>query len=176
MSSLFPEFTVSTARFSPCGAYRYELVREWDAALPRICWLMLNPSTADAKKLDPTLTRCLGFSKAWGYGRMTVANLFALRSTDPRGLKQVEDPIGFENDAAIVKACAESSRMICGWGVHGKLGMRDVRVMNMLGDRGLQAKLHCLGLAKCGSPKHPLYLAANTKPVPFEILEKANVA
>src|SRR5690349_24682525 len=36
------------ATFDPTGTYRYALSREWDVALPRLCVVMLNPSTADA--------------------------------------------------------------------------------------------------------------------------------
>jgi len=57
---------------SPCGKYRYLLERKWGIGLPCVTWIMLNPSTADAEKDDPTIRRCIGFSKAWGYGSLRL--------------------------------------------------------------------------------------------------------
>src|SRR5687768_14824465 len=74
------------ARFSDCGTYRYNLTRLWDARLIRVCWVMLNPSTADQHEDDATIRRCIGFSRSWGAGALTVVNLFAFRATQPRDL------------------------------------------------------------------------------------------
>ena len=99
-----PEVTISEATFSECGRYRYTLRRAWDAGPSHsgtVCWVMRNPSTADADKLDPTLRRCRGFTLGWGFAAMSVVNLYALRSTDPRGLWDTSDPVGPDNDEAI---------------------------------------------------------------------------
>jgi len=78
-----------TAALSACGRYRYELTRQWgdDGVRGRVCWIMLNPSTADAEVDDPTIRKCIGFSKRWGFERMVVVNLFAHRSSDPAVLR-----------------------------------------------------------------------------------------
>ena len=47
----------ATADFSEDLVYRYRLSRVWDAGLPLLGWLMLNPSTADAFRVDPTVNR-----------------------------------------------------------------------------------------------------------------------
>lgn len=78
------------AEFSGCGRYRYSLRRRWADGGPPACWIMLNPSTADAEKDAPTIRRCIGFSKAWGHNALVVVNLFALRSTDPTALRTCE--------------------------------------------------------------------------------------
>src|SRR5690606_18576726 len=93
-----------TARFSPCGQYRYLLTRPipapfWKPDAGEAVFVMLNPSTADASEDDPTIRRCIGFAKEWGCTGLTVANLYALRSTDPKGLWKHRDPVGPENDA-----------------------------------------------------------------------------
>src|SRR5438552_14460864 len=71
------------AEISPCGTWRYGLGRGWDPALPVLGWIMLNPSTADAKINDQTIRRVMTISRAAGYGAAWVANLFALPSPSP---------------------------------------------------------------------------------------------
>jgi hypothetical protein len=83
--------------------------------------------------------------------------LFAYRSTDPRALRNVDDPIGAENDAAIRRTCEVAERVVVAWGVHGLLGGRDEHVL------GLLRRPYCLGVTLNGSPKHPLYLAGKTR-------------
>lgn len=78
----------SSAVIDRTGKYRYSLVREWNPDLPRALFVMLNGSTADATQDDPTLRRCIGFSRAWGYGSLEVVNLFGYRTTFPQELKQ----------------------------------------------------------------------------------------
>lgn len=88
----------TTAGISECGTYRYWLCREWSPGLDSLVWLMLNPSTADATQDDPTIRRCMGFARRWGYGGITVVNLYAYRATNPRDLLTAADPVGPEND------------------------------------------------------------------------------
>jgi hypothetical protein len=147
----------SSAKFSDCGHYRYSLIRIWDRSRPTILFIGLNPSTADAEKNDPTIRRCLGFAQEWNYGGLVVCNLFAYRSTDPRALRIVDDPIGPDNDAAIRQACGFAERIVVAWGIHGRLGGRNDEVLPML------RRPYCLGVTFGGSPKHPLYLAGKTR-------------
>lgn len=152
------------AGFDRTGAYRYSLGRRWADDGPRVCFCLLNPSTADARVLDPTLTRCLGFARRWGFGAMDVVNIFALRSTDPAGLYRADDPVGPRNDAAIRRAAARADLVVVGWGNHGRLGDRGARVAAML---GTIAPVRCLGVTASGDPKHPLYLRADAPLVAF---------
>ena len=109
------ETLLRRAVLSECGSYRYALTREW-ADGKCVAWLMLNPSTADADIDDPTIRRCIGFARQWGYGRLVVVNLFALRATDPRVLVRNADPVGSKNDFYIAKAMKEAQEVICAWG------------------------------------------------------------
>lgn len=143
---------VSTARFSSCMQYRYELTRRWgDGA--EVCWVMLNPSTADAAKDDPTIRRCVGFAKRWGYGALTVVNLFAWRSTQRAVLKTLADPVGTDNDRSILEAVGRSESTVIAWGTDGVVRGRSAAVLRMLGLR----PVGYFRLTKNGQPEHPLY-------------------
>ncbi|MCP2728314.1 DUF1643 domain-containing protein [Limnofasciculus baicalensis] len=148
------------------GLYRYSLWREWDTNAPRVAFVMLNPSRADATNDDPTLRRCINFAQSWGYGSLEVVNLFAYRASKPAELKKVTDPVGSENDHYLEKAIKSADKIIVAWGNHGILRHRYKVVLNMLaGLDGLQ--LYCLGTTKKGHPRHPLYLKSDTKPVTY---------
>lgn len=93
---LWGGFSESGAIFSADRLYRYTLTRRWDGR-PMMAWIGLNPSTADETEDDPTIRRCTGFAKAWGYGGMVMLNLFAYRATDPKEMMctaLIRDPIG----------------------------------------------------------------------------------
>ena len=157
--------TNSGAVISECGKYRYRLWRIWDQNKPMVGFCMLNPSTADASVDDPTIRRLIGFAKAWGYGGFYVVNLFALRSPKPVLLKTAADPIGPVNDLHIAKCVSLIEILICAWGAHGSFMGRDRLVAQMLPSE----KLYALHINADGSPKHPLYIKGDAKPVPFSM-------
>jgi hypothetical protein len=148
-----PATSSSGASFA--GPYRYLLWRRWTDA-SSVLFVMLNPSTADARRDDPTIRRCIGFARAWGFGGVEVVNLFAWRATDPRELRRAADPIGPDNDRAIAKAAARNHAIIAAWGVHGALLERDRQVAVLLAG----ARVHCLARTGNGAPRHPLYVRA----------------
>ena len=154
------------AVIDPTELYRYSLWREWDTNAPRVAFVMLNPSRADATNDDPTLLRCISFAQSWGYGSLEVVNLFAYRASKPAELKKVTDPVGSENDYYIEKAVKLANKIIVAWGNQSILRDRYKVVLNMLA--GLSAfELYCLGTTKKGHPYHPLYVKGNTKPVKY---------
>ena len=157
------DYCDKTARLSDCGAYRYVLSRTWDAALGRCLFVMLNPSTADALSDDATIRRCVNFSRAWGYGALRVVNLFALRSTDPKHLYKHPDPVGPDNARTISAEAADASLVVIAWDNHGVYKGRGATVYQELFRSG--CAVHCLGLTGLGEPKHPLRLAATTRPI-----------
>jgi hypothetical protein len=154
----------SEAVFSEDRAYRYQLSRTWGDESRPVVWIMLNPSTADAMADDPTVRRCAGFAKAWGFASLRVVNLFALRSTDPRGLA-CADPVGPANDGFILLAAQAGALVIAAWGTHGHLRGRGAQVTRMLGEADIS--LDCLGVTKDGHPRHPLYVRADAELVPY---------
>lgn len=155
--------------FSLCRSYRYTLEHVWDPARPTIMWIGLNPSTADENDLDPTLRRIRGFSQALGFGAFVMTNLFAYRATDPRVMKALPfDPVGSDNDLHLKAWATRSMAVVAAWGAHGDHLDRDVAVVRLMESvRGKNAMV-CLGTTAGGHPKHPLYLAASTKLVPFQ--------
>lgn len=165
--------THGNAEVSPDGRYRYWLTRAWNCPgdLPndrRVCWVMLNPSTADADLDDPTIRRCIGFSDAWGYRNLVVVNAFALRATDPKELARAEDPWGPDNDLYIDYWTAASDLVVAAWGgSYPKRSSMCVRHVGALQDRLRDAGARCLGKTAANDPKHPLYLKADT---PLEAL------
>lgn len=149
--------------FDARGRYRYRLWRRWRASGPVVAFVMLNPSTADAERDDPTIRRCTGFARAWGFAAMTVVNLFALRATDPARLRRARDPVGPDNDRHIAAAAAGSDAVVLAWGNHGALGGRDRAVLDLLAG----SRPSCLGVTGSGQPRHPLYLRRATRRRPF---------
>ncbi|HUJ45239.1 MAG TPA: DUF1643 domain-containing protein [Opitutaceae bacterium] len=151
--------------FSPDRRYRYTLIHRWDELLDPgrgIAWICLNPSTADERQLDPTLRRIRDFSAAWGYAFFVMLNLFAWRATDPAAMKAAVDPIGPDNDPWIDHWGTRAERIIVGWGEHGAHRGRDRQVLARLDPR----KTFCLGRNASGQPRHPLYVARRTRPIP----------
>jgi hypothetical protein len=154
------------AIFSDCEAYRYCLWRDWSGLSMRassVCFVMLNPSTATELVLDPTLTRCQGFTRRLGYSRFEVVNLFALRSTDPRGLHHIADPVGPDNDQVIAERMAAAAIIVVGWGAFPLAAARARRVVELAAGK----TLHCLGVTQAGWPRHPLYLKASEPLIPW---------
>ena len=153
--------TESGATFSPCRRWRYLLWRRWDEAKPVANFLMLNPSTADEVKLDPTCSRARDYAERWGYGALIVTNIFSFRNTNPYQMKAAKDPVGPGNDAAIVRAAKESAIVVCAWGNHGTFLDRSSKVRALL----KEVKLHALRINANGEPAHPLYLPGKLKPI-----------
>ncbi|MFL5328252.1 MAG: DUF1643 domain-containing protein [Gemmataceae bacterium] len=155
-----------SAQFSRCGRYRYRLTRHWGVG-PRVTFVMLNPSTADAERNDPTIRKCIGFAQRWGCGRLQVVNLFALRATSPAELRRVSDPVGPRNRGMIERVLAEPGGIVvCAWGVHGQLMEQGDKVAAWLEHIG-NRELMCLGRTSAGHPRHPLYLPYTANLIPY---------
>ena len=157
------DFAQSGAEFSDCGRYRYKLWRTWDDSQPPVMFIMLNPSTADATINDPTIRRCIGFARAWGYGGVRVGNLFAWRTPYPQVLRSVADPIGQGNDGALHEMANGAALVVAAWGVHGAWGDRAQAFR-----QEFTHPLHALGITKSGDPAHPLRLRRTCRPFLLE--------
>lgn len=155
--------TAMAAVISEDGLYRYELKRRWsDHGTQALCWVMLNPSTADGTRDDPTIRRVIGFSKLWGWSGIVVVNLFALRATDPRRLLTHPDPVGPENDER-GGFWIRHLPTIVAWGA-STMARQRVAWIREQAERS-QYPLRCLGTTRDGSPRHPLFVRSSTQPV-----------
>ena len=152
--------------FSDDRLHRYFLERIFQEGSRTLNFCMLNPSTADEIQNDPTVRRCIGYAQDWGYDRLIVTNIFAYRSTNPKGLREIENPAGDENNYYIEEAAKESEQVICAWGNHGEYLDRGSEVSELL----KPYSPHHLGLTKCGQPKHPLYLAKKLLPIKWALI------
>ena len=158
-----------SAEISPCGHYRYLLRRTWEAKAKPLLFVMLNPSTADAEIDDRTVGRCVGFAKREGHGAIEIVNLYAWRSRHPSELARATlDPVGPDNDAAIILARDRAEAIIVAWGsgfsTFGLTTARRDRVLSLLYPKPLR----CLGHTKDGEPRHPLYIRANEPLIAYD--------
>ena len=163
------------------NGHRYALWRQLGTAERCICWIMLNPSTADHTTDDATLRRIREYSKDWGFGWLTVGNLWSYRATDPKQLKQWVKQyaaldrrrglygIMAENERYVLRMANRAELVVCAWGADGAL---DNRADEML--RALEKQnVHALAVTKSGQPKPPVRLAANLHPRPLAELRAA---
>eukprot|EP00955_Chlamydomonas_euryale_P054230 355746-Chlamydomonas_euryale.AAC.2 len=147
------------ASFSRCRRYRYALWRRWSPG-PYVMFICLNPSTADERMDDPTVRRCIGFARRWGFGALCMVNLFAFRATNPKTMKSADvDPIGPNNNRVLKRLALGAGMKIAAWGTHGTHLARDQVVRSMLDD------LHYLSLTRDGHPRHPLFTRSTLNPV-----------
>ena len=142
--------------------YRYSLHRIWDTNLPMIAFVGLNPSTADDKIDDPTIKRCIEFTKSWNYGGFYMLNLFGYRATNPKELTKTKDPIGTENETHILEILSNVEKVICAWGNQGRLLNQNTKILSLIDNP------YCLKVNKSGEPSHPLYLSKDLKPVEYK--------
>lgn len=173
------------ATLSADERYRYALWREVlrpgasaSALGACVVWVMLNPSTADALKDDPTIRKVMGFTKrrvgeaVSGY-IAHVVNLYALRSTDPKGLWCPDarllnewDPVGPSGDAYLEDAISFADEVVFAWGGHKGPHMDErIRVVVRAMERRIRDRKSaplCLGVTASGAPRHPLMLAYDT--------------
>lgn len=156
----------SGACFNESRTCRYMLWRIWDKTLPMITFAMLNPSRADESTLDNTLRRTHTFAKENGHGGMIVVNLIPFVSPSPTDAVNADSNAlgegnGERNAHHVRNALNRSKTVVVGFGTWvSKSPFREAyqHIETILNERSPM----CLGHNADGSPKHPLYVAANT--------------
>ncbi len=160
--------TEGTAAISEDEIYRWSLTRNLGGDRPLvICGL--NPSTADARKNDPTIRKEIGFARRWEYTWLIKVNMFGFRSPKPavmfRARRDGVDIVGCDNNAAIQLAAALAvaldGRFLVAWGANAKrYPERVAELVALLAG----TPLWCLGMNDDGSPEHPLYIPYDREP------------
>lgn len=143
----------SWAEFSPCRRYRYALGRRWLSGKRMLVWVLLNPSTADESVNDPTVRRCLDYSKRWNFDALVILNLFAFREKNRAAMKTETDPVGPSNRLAFRKYIAPNQQVLCAWGTDGMHRRQDAQAKKWIEEEGGQ--LFILRLNQNGTPAHP---------------------
>ena len=171
------------AMFSDDGHYRYTLCRtvhlaEETADKGLVVFVMLNPSTADAERDDPTIRKCISLARAWGYGQLKVVNLFAYKSPKPRDLATIKSKDldgGSPNDKAILEAVEMADKLVCAWGSGGSLPAvfkREVlqprvqKVLEIVKNQRKKPYTISENLTGANQPQHPksLHFPEDTRP------------
>ncbi len=158
MNNLFSEEN-NGAIFSECRKYRYALWRIWDYNKPSIQFIGLNPSTANEDTDDPTIRRIKKFAFDWGYGAVYMTNLFAYITAYPKELIICNDPQK-DNDKWLRSICTKVERVVFAWGSFKEAEERSKEVIKMFDG-------YALIINQDGSPRHPLYVKGNIKPIRF---------
>lgn len=164
-------FPGTNTTWSPDRSHRYFLRRPaglLDQDKPVIAFILLNPSTADELKDDPTVAKCRRYAAGWGFGEVIVLNAFAYRATDPKNMRAHPDPVGPENDATVLATATAvhelGGTLLCGWGTHGAHLDRSAQLQDLLAHFPLNA----FTLTKHGEPGHPLYLRGDLQPMQWK--------
>lgn len=132
-----------------------------------ILFIGMNPSTADATVDDPTCAREWSFARREGFSGMVKCNVGDYRATDP---KMLVAPgvvaVSPDNIPAIIDAARGAGRVVL---CHGKLNKAlapaGKELVAALRNEGVT--LWCFGTNADGSPKHPLYMRADTPLIPY---------
>lgn len=164
LSALLVNFKImnKSATFSACRKYRYTLWRCWEGLFWRPGYVMfigLNPSTADETNDDPTIRRCIRYTRDWDYSGLCMTNLFAFRATSPDDMKAVDNPIGPDNNRTLIDMAEYAEVVVAAWGNDGAYRERGETVGKMI------PNLSYLKLTKNGFPAHPLRLPKGLKPI-----------
>ena len=160
------------AEISECENYRYSLTREWDKDKGKVLFIMLNPSTACDESNDLTTIRCINYAKRWGYGGITIGNLYPYRAKRPKHLnkwiKEYKYNSKFHksyNQGRVRTLMASAGLVVCAWGNH----QGEPPEWLIDASKELNKPLHHLELCKDGTPKHPLgNLSNDLKPIEYK--------
>lgn len=165
--------------------HRVAIHRRWDRQPmivgegwgPPLIAILLNPSTADGRKPDQTLSKFTSYAKLWRCGGLIIVNLWTHRARDPADMiaairrGEPQDPRADEaiGDALDMVSNDPNTTLLVGWGrrVEDVPGgaQRVAEVVAMVKARGLQ--MMALAVTHAGHPVHPLYLSLSLRPAPW---------
>lgn len=166
-AALLPADIGRDARLSACGQYRFTLTRVWRGG-PHVCWIGLNPSTADHRGDDPTVRRWIAFARAWGFGGFVAVNLYPFRTPNPEACRRwanwpnngpdwhARDVIMHNVDVVAAEAKRAALVVAC-WGADpwDETFVEHV-IEEITSGEAPYPTIHCLGRTLGGDPIHPM--------------------
>jgi hypothetical protein len=141
---------------------RQILVRYLGAGDKTVVVIMQNPNTADDIKNDHSTTKLTNFFRRLGYSKLTILNLFTVRSNHPNQLRGCCDPIG-DNDFAALK---DATLIVYGWGKVPAF-LKSNYAWNAQEPNFLKQTVQypfCFGVNLNGSPSHPARIVMDLIP------------
>lgn len=167
----------SGAELSGDKTHRYSLWRTWNYDQPRIMFIGVNPSTADAVNSDKTITRCINFAAGWGFGSLFFANLYSFRTPDVYVKKErpdveeqweplienLDNACDINTDKYLEEMFKKSYWIVSCWGSWSFPGFTDRAKAVLEQIKTINKYPHCFGINADGQPKHPLYLKSSTQ-------------
>lgn len=163
-----PAGVTGDAVFSACGRYRQVLTRRWGPADAYALWIGMNPSVAGAEVDDRTVAWECDYTRTrLGLDAYAKVNVMDYRATYPSDLLTLEvSACSIANSGEITRLARQAHIVIAAWGcIHPKLRHHAEYVHQFLKQDGID--LWCVGFAKDGSPRHPLYVRKDSPLVRF---------
>lgn len=148
---------------------RYSLIKEGEKMLIVVGF---NPSTADDKKIDPTMRFVFGIAEFNGYSGLAMVNLYPLRSTNPDDLPFiVDEKIAIENISYINSILDKYpfADILLAYGnlVNKRSYTREIADQLLDLFKSKSRNIYCLAKLKSGNPKHPLRTPYSTVLSPY---------
>jgi len=151
------------------GRHRQRMRRWLGEAFPErhVLFIGMNPSTADALVDDPTCAREWTFARREGFFGMVKCNVGDYRATHPKMLLQPGVEAVSPANLPTIRAAADTAALVvlCHGKLNRALAPAGQEIVATLRADGVD--LWCFGTNADGSPKHPLYLRADTPLVRF---------
>lgn len=146
------------AEMSKDRQYRYALWRIWDKEKYMVMFIGLNPSTANESKDDPTIRRVIKFAQNWGYGGVYMMNLYPFVTAYPHELQTGNMDM---NNKWLIRIAMKCHRVVFAWGNFLEAVYPGASISKALDGWALEINQN-------GSPKHPLYVKGDIKPVKYK--------
>lgn len=157
------------ALFSADGRHRPRMRRWIGTHFPDryMMFIGMNPSTADAEVDDPTCAREWQFARREGFAAIVKTNVGDFRATNPKDLLAPGLVVSSPQNLPTIRAAAAGAEkvVVCHGKLNKPLALAAAEIMAALRQDGVP--LWCFGTNADGSPKHPLYLRADTPIVPY---------
>lgn len=164
---------LNTGVYSQGHEFRYSLTRCWDSDLPKLLFVMHNPSKASEVLNDETVMACQNIAWLIGhpadrdgistelieqlpcFGSIRICNLYPAFAVSPQKMMIPTTQVLCENDCEIKRACCWADWVICAWGKPRRVDReRCVReVIRVENDRD---RILCFELTRDGQPMHPI--------------------